>query len=777
MPEAAAIEEVLPSIVEGIRHEAGAGLAHSMEGHDRITAELTGIAKLPYGTDPWTLPGSSSATLIGIRLSDQLETGAGHDHVKGRAELEGEYGVPTLNAAGIVLGNTFDMGSDDPRRVAEAVQVEEEPFLTYLLSTSDGHDRISGHGEAEGQDGTAVNAVGIIQRVQEPQNFVVELNDDEPFVFGVHTGTGNDRVKGVAYATTGDSVVPPDDALAVQARNDPSIAQAKAVGLDSGWYETDTGHDKVEGIGYAEAGNNAFAQAHGIKTGDSPFDYISTGDGRDHVYGKAEASIGDGGGDVGNDFAAARLGFLNSSRAISVGIGRDPFLEAKLAVGVEVDPTRLDDLELATIETGADADRVQGSAKSTAGQFAQAQAVGIFGVDIHTGPGSDKVHGSGEASAESGGIATAVGILDSYIRTEDQAENEPVTSSYGGHSIGRGDTVQGIARVRVEDGVEDGAENELARNTPSSGIGDSAGIDSSQIHTSESHDSVKGSAYLSAGDRNAVSDNAGISLGSSISKSFVETESEISIATYGGNDLVKGYAHIEVGEDSLVESNAGIQGGGGLRDKLALATEANEPPEEEFAIVTGEGRDKVIGHLKIEAGYESTLADNHGIVGVGIDTGGGNDLVKGIVEIHGAGYEDGDVLASFGIADSAIYLGDGRDKLIARGVTAGIEQVEIHGEGGNDVIDVQNGKGMIDGGEGHRDFLVLEGDFDEFEFVQPQFREAAAEEAGDSFTPPDGENHVIIQTADETTYLEVQNVEYFKFDDQVVHYDNLFDIA
>ena len=111
---------------------------------------------------------------------------------------------------------------------------------------------------------------------------------------------------------------------------------------------------------------------------------------------------------------------------------------------------------------------------------------------------------------------------------------------------------------------------------------------------------------------------------------------------------------------------------------------------------------------------------------------------------------------SSGIFDSRIELGAGNDRIEARGASEGVRDVFLFGEAGDDVFDLHSGTGTVDGGAG-TDLLILSGDKGDFIFTEQA---------------PNGV--LIDDTIGSVTLLDVDNVEFFKFDDGVYAYDQLF---
>ena len=90
------------------------------------------------------------------------------------------------------------------------------------------------------------------------------------------------------------------------------------------------------------------------------------------------------------------------------------------------------------------------------------------------------------------------------------------------------------------------------------------------------------------------------------------------------------------------------------------------------------------------------------------------------------------------------------------------------GGAGKDIFGVESGTGSIDGGDGDSDLLILYGERDGFVFKDPTYKLAwRCDQTEDDMLVTIRSKH------GGTTDIEVQNVEYFQFDDQVVHFDDL----
>ena len=129
---------------------------------------------------------------------------------------------------------------------------------------------------------------------------------------------------------------------------------------------------------------------------------------------------------------------------------------------------------------------------------------------------------------------------------------------------------------------------------------------------------------------------------------------------------------------------------------------------------------------------DSYVATEFGISRSIIDAEAGADLVFGLqTGDNQAGISDtlidtdqdadriagiGTGVNTFGIAGGGIRTGSGDDVLLARGTLQGLQNASVDMGTGNDFMDIQDGIGLLSGGEGF-DTLRLQGLEEDFEFT------------------------------------------------------------
>ena len=505
---------------------------------------------------------------------------------------------------------------------------------------------------------------------------------------------------------------------------------------------------------------------------------LATGSGDDHVTGIAEGYVNRLG------HTTLSLQGIENGDLISLGAGDDAIIgtatgtqrqggEAQVsATGLGAAWTQLpgsDELAsvTGTILTGAGNDVVRGIG-SVSGEN-MTTAAGIMLQTIHTGEGDDEVLGAAHAEILDGGSTYFI------------VGSERLTLSTGDGA----DEAVGKAEVVAGDGVT---------------VSDAIGWTVSNVHTGNGRDDIAADVAVTAGDDAMVSDVYGfvdspvfamtvdtgegadrvtarvaVSVGENSAVSSVEAFSDAIITTGGGADLVYGSVSIEGGTGTNIDQNAVLRadvdtgdGDDRIVAKLKLSTEGEgvastsaavrlgTDSDDTHSIVMGRGDDALIARATIDA-PGSDLVFGVGIIFGAVDMGEGNDQVIAIGASAGTGAESPSLSGSFGIADAEVLLGDGDDYLKARGADGGIRHAFLDGGSGNDEFDIKNGIGTIDGGDGE-DVLRLGGKMTDY-----------------TFSKLDGELDLI--TDGTTTDLEVQNVEFFAFNDGIYTADELFGLA
>ena len=217
-------------------------------------------------------------------------------------------------------------------------------------------------------------------------------------------------------------------------------------------------------------------------------------------------------------------------------------------------------------------------------------------------------------------------------------------------------------------------------------VTDVEGFSDADITTGGGDDVVYGSVRIAGGDGTDINQSATI-------RSDIDTGS--------GDDRIVARMHLATGEEGVASTSAAI--------RLAGADE-----EETYSIAMGHGDDVLIARAEIDA-PESQLAFAVGIIFGDVDMGAGDDQVIAIGASTGTGDASPALNGSFGIAEATVRLGDGDDYLKARGADGGIRLAHLDGGKGDDVFDVKDGTGSIDGGEGE-DLLRLGGRMSDYTF-------------------------------------------------------------
>ncbi|WP_421723253.1 hypothetical protein [Bauldia sp.] len=576
--------------------------------------------------------------------------------------------------------------------------------IDSTIATGRGADRIFGHLDVSGGD------------LGERALFGIDNTDGS-----IKTGKGSDLVKG--------SVTAADDGSGV----------IEATGFAGGTVKTKGGKDEVKGEASAIGGPGSEANAYGIAGAD-----IDTGDGDDLIRGKAIAHS-----EIDPFAAGLFVTDVNTGAGDDRVIGVVELSGDGFGHGIDGDDDGMETI----VRTGAGDDLIEGRAKVTVGAGDDADGDGIDRGLYKTGRGDDTVSGRVVGDIADGSISTG---------------NEGINGADIFTAKGR-DMVIGEVMLTIADGGD---------------IGDvrGQGIDNSLVETGDHDDTVIGRVVSLGGDEDELISNWGLST--------------IDIFTGSGNDKVLGEVEVRGGTNSTVGSNWGITTAdiftGSGNDKVLGKVEVRGGMDSDLGgnrgitsadIFTEDGNDKVIGKVLVEGGDGSDLGFFRGIDSANISTGEGSDTVKGKVSLsvtgtptdaHGTGLrglgrtiDTGDKAdkvigigadiaiggESYGIAEYTILLGNGADTVKARGETAGVDNVTIKGQGGDDLFDLHSGTGLIDGGK-KEDTLVLSGDSGDFTFT---------DNGGTAGNITDG-----------VTDLDVEKIENFRFDNGLFTFDELF---
>jgi len=522
----------------------------------------------------------------------------------------------------------------------------------------------------------------------------------------IEMGPGWDLITAVVDVVGGDGA----DMLGT------GLAGTTEFGGTVGRIDTDLENDLVAGFASLEGGDMSFLDARGIDAG-----WIMTGGGWDAVVGEGSAFAGANSGAAASGIRGA---VIETRGGNDVVVG-----DAVARSDMEATAVGLRDVE---VDTDGGFDLVCGTAEAWFNDLnVLGIATGILGSVIETGSHQDRVEGVATLGPGDGGVGYADGIASSAIVTGDA-----------------GDTVIGET---------------FAFTAPGGDTTNSNGIRSSVIETERGDDSVFGFVSAAVGDAGVANANDGVD--------------EAEIFTGGGEDLV-------VGEAELV--------GGELTD-LRFADGFDSA-----LVDTGNGDDRVFGAAIVYGGAGSDLSDSDGFDDTDVFTGDGDDLVRGEADLGGedllAGYGDGffnlddtnvvdtgagddrvfgigaaiaitnpngvrplDQQTSEGFDNYTVRLGDGDDRLIARGASAGLKNAVIEGGDGRDHLDVHSGTGAVNGGD-DSDRLLLAGESMDYSFVKLGFREGTISDTGSGGV----------------TDLVVAEIERFTFDDGTFSFADLF---
>ncbi|UOM35923.1 hypothetical protein [Acuticoccus sp. I52.16.1] len=422
--------------------------------------------------------------------------------------------------------------------------------------------------------------------------------------------------------------------------------------------------------------------------------------------------------------------------------------------------------------------------------------------NLATGAGRDRVSGLVDVTQASAEAATIVGleVADGAMLTTGLGDDMVRGSAIWQRAtpaVGEGQTsVTGVSADYVDLGAGRNQLSGHAQAVPSGMDGasvDAVGLSVATVLGGAQSENIVGTAATwtdAAVEATATGVSANISAGRGSLLVLAEATAES-----GASASAVGLGASEIGTDAgagraVVEAHAD-----------ALGPEARAEAIASSAIETGDSDDTITG-LASAVGEAASAV---GIVATTIVTNGGRDFVDasgeanpdalgGAEPSHASGIVDStidtgserDVVLAGGIVDpgnpgstgvavirSDIDLGSGNDLIVARGTTGGLFD-ERTGEGGtfehaleggsgNDVFDIQNGSGFIDGGSEAGlfggDTLILYG---------------SAEDYGYAY---DAESGILNIVNGAETDLDVTDVEWFEFSDEPLARYSLDDLT
>ncbi len=565
-------------------------------------------------------------------------------------------------------------------------------------------------------DTITVDSAGLFEAIRSDLFPFVDTLDGDDLIHGSLSGTVDDTppIFGTPFMT---GIFLDDDLLTGEGRDDvigetdftrnsTSVLFVSGITGEGGLIDTGDDNDLVRGIAM---GTGKRVEAVGIDNID-----IDTGEGRDTVEAMATAIATSG----ASQFEATGIRNVND---LNTGDGNDTVLaEASLDLRSGNEGTAVGIFD-STINTGSGRDNVTGATTANgAGTASILSTAGIRSTSFSTGDGNDQVTGTADATLGNGGSASDLfGIFsgDGEFGSGRDSVKGIATSTGVNNSVHDG--IVGISGFdfATADGDDDVLGSAIVTSGKSSTTNDVKGINSADVSTGNAQDTIEGLATVSVGNNSIVGETVGIS--------------NATIDTGENADIIMAHAVVEAGSGSAVTEVIGIDGS---------------------MIITGDGDDLIDASASISGtGSGPTTAFGSGIILTDIDTGAGDDEIIAI----GADVADGG--DSFGIDNIVIgarliELGAGEDSVTARGATAGVADVHIFGDEGDDIFDLHSGTGLINGGD-DIDLLILAGDSIDFTFTS---------------------NGVNTITDGGVTDLEVANIEQFQFDDGLFDFGDLF---
>ena len=469
------------------------------------------------------------------------------------------------------------------------------------LDTSSGRDVVLGNVTYTGES-LVPTVYGITQAYNGTNNGFTSAT--------ISTGSGKDRVSGLASSSNSTDII--------------GISNSFSSEINTG-----QGNDEIKGEATGNA-TNAIAGISQITSSDFPManNLITTGNGNDEVIGKVNNSSSDG-----------------AIRGISQGFGDNQII------------------------TDNGNDKVIGEVSGSAGFiFGISQSCGRN--QIITGEGSDEIIGeaSGDASRGLGGI----------VQSCDNGQISQIITGNGNDKvIGNANGNLTVVTFQGEDGQQ---LNPAITGISQQFVGQEGG--SHQISTGNGADEVRGTASGTA--------TANVSGGLVPILGIAKLDS--AIETGKGNDKVIGEASgiadqiagiVQQGSTDEIDTGEGkdeIIGTASGTATVAMAGIAQQPNTAGSQIVTGEGNDKIVGTASNDIG---SLLVTAGILGdLDINTGSGNDEVIASAQVSGVRV-DGFAADPFTGGSVTVDTGSGND--LVKGF----------------------GQGNFDGGKGDRDIYDL----------------------------------------------------------------------
>ncbi len=308
--------------------------------------------------------------------------------------------------------------------------------------------------------------------------------------------------------------------------------------------------------------------------------------------------------------------------------------------------------------TGAGEDEIFGEADFAGSHLALDFTVtGILGgefAEINTGKDDDSITGRGIAS---GKVLDVAGIRDgTYLTASGEDIVTGSAEGTGGSTLGES-AINGITDAVITTGTDDDAVHGEATGFADDGVDGFfvEGIEGGVIITGDGRDDVTGDATATLGD-----DAMGV---------FLNGLDDLLIETRLGNDKVIGTSVLTMVDNNAVSAD-------GIDDS---------------EILTGDGRDEIIGSVEIEGEDESNLTSVDGIDNSDIFSGEGNDQISGSVAVTVG--DDANFESVDGLDQLFVRTGDGRDDVIgSTDIEVGAD-ARIIGSDGIDDSDIDTGDG------------------------------------------------------------------------------------
>ncbi len=634
--------------------------------------------------------------------------GDGADYLRGYATVNAGEGS-TVNATGLQAGTLAYVVDTERLRFGEYQVVNSETFIKpSVLDTGTGNDRLIGKATAVAADSEEdVSATGI--------EALFDTGDGKDKVVGEGNATGAGRVEATGIQLGPQYFGATAAVAATGSQRDVVKAKAHATSTGNQLNSTATaaamlayamhtlnlgdGNDLLRATSTAEVGANEGAvptqntgqyraTAYGVVD-------VVGGNGNDRVY--IDSTAISGGSVNGKDRGASADAGGNASSGsggnLSLGDGNDR-IEATITASAGANESAK--AQGVTAQLGDGANRLESTVTATAGTRADAQAAGV----VSTGSGNDIVTLT----------ASAVG---------GQSDNTSLPPGFSSNTS----NAMGAEAIFVGDGTNVVTVDVLAQDS-------GAGIFALAIGIEDAFGSGSGNDTVvidvsAIGLDSAEATAQGISNRDGLDFGGGENAFSLSVSADAAGDdaAASGIRHrddMTSGDDHdifAIDTSANASGDGDASAVGVTGFYSFPTQSETFTWALGQGNDTV----SVSASATTTGSGDADAVAMGdferfsdrdvidvyrLDAGDGDDTITFSANASATGTGSA---TGVGVKQATIDLGAGDDTLIVNASTQGIEDVFIFGGGGDDVIDVQNGTGRIDGGIEDTDLLALEG--------------------------------------------------------------------